>query len=183
MEQLLILSGEIVGRASSAQMSGRIFVDDPDPSLPIQELRNQYYWNGERIVSIPNPPSPDAIWDKTHWVQPSNEFEIDPNAPNWDGFRSSIILNSTWEAVLNQSPALASTIVSLWSRADVNALNQIVQIWNLLAQRYHTNTAFTLSEIEGLNAIANTNNIPVSLDGNGQMTILVLEPSGGIDAE
>ncbi len=95
--------------------------------------------------------------------------------PDWDGFRAVILLNTTAEAILNQSPVIASTIVSLWARMTPEALQQVAPLWNQLAERYTdpngANQTLTQGEIDALNAIATANSIPVSLDSDGLMPV------------
>jgi len=101
-----------------------------------------------------------------------SNFVLTPE-PEWDGFRAAIALNETWERVLNQSPAIAATIVSLWSRMDGESITQVLPLWNRLAERYQSSSSFTVEEIEGLNAIASDNHIPVMLGEDGQMSIVL----------
>ena len=92
-------------------------------------------------------------------------------APDWPGFRTAIILNSSIQRVLEVSPIVGSNLIStLWAASENPTLfGEVVAWWDALVTQ--VDPVLDANEIAAINTIATDNNIPLSLADDGTMEI------------
>jgi hypothetical protein len=126
-------------------------------------------------------------WDDEHpltlqyqaWLQDHPDFDVSdhepeplPSQPDWEQFRAMVLSHSAYFRIIGSNPQNQILNAPLtWSLGEVgrnpSILPDVANIWGAIAY----NAAPTTAEIQQLNAIATSCNMPFRLDESGFMLI------------
>lgn len=129
--------------------------------------------NGEFHINFDDNATDQQRSDANNIAQELYQDSVEPIEPDWAAFRSALRINPEWKRVLSADMVDAAVLTSTLWQATFNPqlFVEVVELWNSLVSVL--SPPITSAEIDTINGLSSASNIPLLLDDDGTMQILM----------